>query len=178
MKVQIIGYSGSGKSTLAASLGACLGLPVLHLDNAHWYGSWQERPDDEMSALVESFLNQHENWIIDGNYSRIAPQRFEESDITIFFDFGRIFCFFSAWRRYRNYRGTARESCPCPEKFDREFRRWILKDSRTKKRRRQHLDNLSKTKGQQIILKNRREANAFLADIRENYAKQKGDSPT
>jgi adenylate kinase family enzyme len=163
MKIQIIGYSGSGKSTMAAELGRQLGLPVLHLDNAHWYGNWQERSDEEMSALVEAFLNEHESWVIDGNYSRIAPTRFEESDLTVFFNFARLPCFFAAWGRYRKYRGTPRESCPCPEKLDRTFRRWLLFESRTKKRRQQYLVNLAKTGGERVILKNRKQANAFLA---------------
>jgi len=165
VKIQIIGYSGAGKSTLAAQLGALYGIPVLHLDNLHWYGNWQERPDDEMNALAEAFLKAHESWVIDGNYSRIAPTRFEESDMTVFFDFGRLRCFLSAWRRYRAYRGMARESCPCPEKFDREFRRWILKDSRTKKHQMRHRDNLNKTNGKKIVLRNRRAAKRLFATL-------------
>ncbi len=162
MKIQIIGYSGSGKSTLAKALGEIYQIPVLHLDNLHWFGNWQERPDAEMSALLEAFLNEHTEWVIDGNYSRIAPTRFEESDMTVFLDFGRIPCYLSAWRRYRTYRGTARDSCPCPEKLDHTFRRWLLFDGRTKKRKAQHRQNLSKTKGLQIVLKNRKEVKKFL----------------
>lgn len=171
MKIQIIGYSGSGKSTMATRLGELCRVPVLHLDNAHWYGNWQERTDEEMNACVTAFLKTHDDWVIDGNYSRIAPERFTESDMTIFFNFGRLPCFFAAWRRYRTYRGRPRESCPCPEKFDRTFRRWILFEGRTKKRRAQHRENLTKTAGKQIILKNRRQANAFLKSFTQNHLK-------
>lgn len=165
MKIQIIGYGGSGKSTLAKRLGDIYDIPVVHLDNLHFEGNWQERPDAEMGALLEAFLNEHDEWVIDGNYSHIAPRRFSESDMTIFLNFERVRCFLSAWHRYRTYRGRARESCPCPEKFDRTFRHWLLFGGRTKKRRAQHWQNLSKTKGQQIVLKTRKEVRLFLSDL-------------
>ena len=175
MKIQIIGYSGSGKSTLAAALGRLYDLPVLHLDNTHWYGTWQERPDSEMSTLVADFMNANRGgWVIDGNYSRIAPARFAESDMTVFLDFGRLRCFFSAWRRYRKWRGTPRESCPCPEKFDKEFRRWLLFDGRTRERRAKHLENLAKTSGKQIILKNRAAVKRFIAALQAAEQTEKG----
>lgn len=175
MKIQIIGYSGSGKSTLAAALGRLYDIPVLHLDNAHWYGAWQERSDEEMEALVADFMSVNtDGWIIDGNYSRIAPVRFTESDMTVFLDFGRLYCFFSAWRRYRKWRGASRESCPCPEKFDKEFRRWLLFDGRTRARQTRHLENLAKTSGRQIVLKNRPAVKRFIATLQAAQQIQKG----
>ena len=163
VKIQIIGYSGAGKSTLARELGVLYGLPVLHLDNTHFHGNWEERSDREQEALVEQFLTEHESgWVIDGNYSRIAPRRFTESDMTVFLDLPALPCFLAAWRRYLTWRGRARESCPCPEKFDRTFRRWLLLDGRTEARRQKHLENLSKTEGRQVTLKSRREIRRFL----------------
>ena len=167
MKIQIIGYSGSGKSTLAKKLGDLYGIPVIHLDNLHFFGNWQERPDAEMNALLETFLNEHESWVIDGNYSRIAPRRFEDSDMTIFLNFERARCFLSALRRYRTWRGKTRDSCHCPEKFDHAFRHWLLWGSRTKKRRAQHAINLSKTNGRKLIFKNRKQVHRFLEDIEQ-----------
>lgn len=175
MRIQIIGYSGSGKSTLAVALGRLFGAPVLHLDNTKFYGEWQEYSTEEQNAQVEAFLEANESWIIDGNYTKIATHRFDESDMTIFMDFGRTFCYFSAWRRYRRYKGTKRESCPCNEKFDKTFRRWLWKDGRTPERRMAHLANLARTQGVQVILKNRRQANRFLAEMEKKYGA--GTSP-
>jgi adenylate kinase family enzyme len=169
MRIQIIGYSGSGKSTLAVALGRLFGAPVLHLDNTKFYGEWQEYSTEEQNAQVEAFLEANESWIIDGNYTKIATHRFDESDMTIFMDFGRTFCYFSAWRRYRRYKGTKRESCPCNEKFDKTFRRWLWKDGRTPERRMAHLANLARTQGVQVVLKNRRQANRFLAEMEKKY---------
>lgn len=69
MKIAILGTSGSGKSTLAQTLGATYHAPVLHLDTVHFLPGWVERPLDEENAIVRRFLDTHESWIIDGNYT-------------------------------------------------------------------------------------------------------------
>ena len=171
MKIQIIGYAGSGKSTLAQKLGEITGIPVLHLDSTHFYGDWQERSADEQAAIVRDFMRTNDNWIMDGNYTSVATERFEMTDMTIFMDFNRWFCFFSAYRRSRKYRGQVRPDLGMPEKFDRSFRRWILIDGRTKARRQKHLENLNATCGRKVILKNRRQVNEFLAQFASDFGK-------
>ncbi len=167
MKIQIIGYSGSGKSTLAKKLGVIYNIPVLHLDNTKFYGDWQERTAEEQTAIVKDFLNNNKNgWVIDGSYSSICPERFEESDITIYMNFNRFKCFWSAYKRYWKHRKVNRDSCPCRDKFDFSFATWILFRGRTKKRKQQHLDNLNKTKGKKYIFKNRKQVNKFVDTLK------------
>ena len=96
MKIQIIGYSGSGKSTLAKKLGELYNIPVLFLDNTKFYGNWEERTVEEQTKLVKEFLDTNADWVIDGNYAKICPERFEMTDMTIYKNFNRFFCFFSA----------------------------------------------------------------------------------
>lgn len=36
-RIRIVGNSGSGKSTTAKKVGALLNLPVIHLDEIHWW---------------------------------------------------------------------------------------------------------------------------------------------
>ena len=171
MKIQIIGYSGSGKSTLARELGAIANIPVLHLDNTHFYGDWQERTAEEQSEIVRAFIAENDSWVIDGNYTSVATERYAMTDMTIFLDFNRWHCFFAAYSRARKYRYTHRPDLPCPDKFDRSFRRWILIDGRTKERKQKHLANLNATAGQKVVLKNRRQVKKFL----EQFAKQFGN---
>ena len=165
MKIQIIGYAGSGKSTLARKLGEFYNIPVIHLDNVKFYGNWQERTNEEQTAILQDFLDKNEDWVIDGNYSKICPQRFEQSDVTIFMNFNRFFCFWSAYKRYRKHRFAPRESCPCNDKFDRAFKNWILFNSRTKARREKIYDNYNKTSGQKYMFKHRRQVNKFLESL-------------
>ncbi len=162
MKIQIIGYSGSGKSTLAKTLSELYELPILYLDNVKFYGDWEERTTEEQIEIVKQFLANNENWVIDGNYSKICPERFELSDKTIYMNFNRIKCFISAYKRYKKHKSIHRESCNCKDKFDHSFRKWLLFDGRTKERKQKHISNLNKTKGEKIILKNRRQVNNFI----------------
>lgn len=165
MKIQIIGYSGSGKSTLAKQLGQFYNIPYLYLDTVQFYGDWQERSKEEQNIIVNKFLDEHDNWIIDGNYSVVATKRFEISDITIFLNYNRFFCYRMAKKRYKMHKDTNRESNPCVEKFDRDFKKWILWDSRRKKRREKHISNLNKTKGLKLVFKNRNQLNKWLQEI-------------
>lgn len=174
MKIQIIGYSGSGKSTLARRLGEIANIPVLHLDNTHFYGEWQERTADEQAEIVRDFMAANDSWIIDGNYTSVATERFAMTDITIFMDFNRWHCFFAAYRRARKYRNKRRPDLPCSEKFDRSFRRWILIDGRTKERREKTLNNLNATSGRKVTLKNRRQVRVFLQQFEAQWENNKG----
>ena len=170
MKIQIIGYSGSGKSTLARKLGEIASIPVLHLDSTHFYGDWQERSSEEQAEIVREFMAANDSWVIDGNYTSVATERFAMTDLTIFLDFNRWFCFYAAYRRSRKFRKQVRPDLGMPEKFDRSFRRWILIDGRTKERKQKHLANINATSGQKVVLKNRRQVAKFV----EQFAKQLG----
>ena len=170
MKIQIIGYSGSGKSTLARKLGEIANIPVLHLDSTHFYGDWQERTAEEQTEIVREFMATNDSWVIDGNYTSVATERFAMTDMTIFMDFGRIRCYLAAYRRSRKFRGKVRPDLPCEDKFDRSFRRWILIDSRKKAFRQKVLNNLNATSGQKVVLKNRRQVRKFV----EQFARQFG----
>jgi adenylate kinase family enzyme len=163
MKIQIIGYSGAGKSTLAVKLAKHYDIPFIHLDNVHFFDAWQERPLEEENQIVRAFLSENESWVIDGNYSRVAPERFAQSDLTIFLNYNRIYCYWKSLQRYWKNRGKSRSSCGCIEKFDREFQRWILIDGRTKARRKNHRSNLQKTPGRQVMFKNVRQLNRWLS---------------
>ena len=63
------------------------------------------------------------------------------------------------------YKDTQRESCPCKEKFDLEFKKWILFSGRTKKRKQKHLINLNKTNGKKLIFNNLKQLNKWLESI-------------
>lgn len=162
IKIQIIGYSGSGKSTLAKRLGLHFGIPYLHLDNVQFYGDWEERSKEEQNRIVDKFLEENSSWVIDGNYSSVSPIRFEISDITIFLNYNRFYCYRKCKERYKMHKDSPRESCPCKEKFDKEFKRWILFEGRTKARKKKHLTNLNKTKGEKLVFRNVKELNKWL----------------
>ena len=81
MKISVLGYSGSGKSTLAKFLGEKYHADVLHFDAIHWLPGWQQNTPEEKLRLTAEFLDSHDSWVIDGNYSKYyLERRLEESD--------------------------------------------------------------------------------------------------
>ncbi|OUM60426.1 hypothetical protein PIROE2DRAFT_63151 [Piromyces sp. E2] len=156
----------SGKSTLAKALGEIYHIPVLYLDKETFSGDWVLRSDEEINKRVQKFMNTNESWIIDGNYTRICPERFINSDMTLFLNLNRFICLFSAVCRYFKHRFIPRESSNCPDKLSGEFLWWLVYKGRTSTRKRAHLTNLNKTQGQKIILNSRSEVNNFLNNIK------------
>ena len=71
MKIAILGYSGSGKSTLARTLAEKIQTDVLHFDTVQFLPNWVIRDEAEKKRITEAFLNSHDSWIIDGNYSKL-----------------------------------------------------------------------------------------------------------
>ena len=119
MKIAILGTSGSGKSTLAQKLGAAYNAPVLHLDAVHFLPGWVERPQEEMQALVQQFMDTHDSWVIDGHYSNVCyDRRLEEADQIIVLCFNRFVCLWRVICRWWENRGRVRSSSApgCEEK--------------------------------------------------------------
>lgn len=164
MKIAILGYSGSGKSTLAKKLGAQFDIPVLYLDTIQFEANWTERDRGEALALVSNFIRR-ESWIIDGNYeSLLQKERLEQADHILILNFSRLNCLFRAYRRYRKYRNTCRESIAagCEEKMDAAFVWWILYKGRTPRKIRHYRDIVQAYPKKIVVLKSQRQLDAFL----------------
>ena len=99
-RICIIGPSCSGKSTLAEKLGEILNYPVLHLDQiAHIpQTNWVERPREETQKDHDAFILCPE-WIVDGQYKRLMPQRLERADTLILLESNRFTCLFRYLKR-------------------------------------------------------------------------------
>lgn len=174
MKIQIMGYAASGKSTFAANLGKIYNIQPTYLDTLHWLSDWKERPDAEMTNMLEDVMKKY-NWNIEGNYGHICAKRFQECDYLFFFNFNRFTCLKGAIKRYQMCKGKSRESMGdgCIEKLDWEFIRWILIDGRTKNKREKYRQRCNEHQGQTIIFKNHRQVNEYLAKLQ----KEKNLSP-
>lgn len=167
MKISIIGYSGSGKSTLAAALGRAYSVPVLHLDRVQFAPGWVERPREDKLAEVQAFLDTHESWVIDGNYTNLwYARRLEESDKIIFMDFGRWTCLYRVLLRFARYHGQTRDSMGegCPEKIDAEFLRWVLFGGRTAEKVNEYETLCRERSGKVIRIRNQRQLDAFYRE--------------
>lgn len=168
MKIAILGYSGSGKSTLARKLADHYGVDVLHFDTVQFLPNWVIRSDEDKKLLTEDFLDAHDAWVIDGNYSKLYfERRMEEADQIILLLFNRFSCLFRAYHRYRQYENQSRPDMAegCCEKFDFEFMKWILWKGRTKENRDRFRWILSRYGHKTILIKNQKQLTAFIRTL-------------
>jgi hypothetical protein len=86
-RICILGPSNSGKSTLAAAIGRARDLPPIHLDQLRHLPNtdWRLRPEEDFSALHDAAI-QEPAWVMDGNYSRLLPQRLARATGVILLD--------------------------------------------------------------------------------------------
>ena len=165
MKIAIIGYSGSGKSTLARKLSEIYRADVLHFDTIHFLPDWRIRTQDEKMRLTKEFLDSHESWVIDGNYSKLFyERRLREADTIIMLLFNRFSCLYRVIRRYFKYKNTTRpDMCEgCNEKLDFEFIKWVLCDGRSKQAKERYRNVISQYKNKVVVIKNQKQLDAFL----------------
>ena len=121
-KIIVIGSPGSGKSTFARKLRDKTHLPLYYLDmifhNPDRTTVSREKFDQRLSEILET-----DEWIIDGNYLRTLPPRFEKCTEVFLFDLPVEQCLEGAASRI----GQVREDLPWIEnEFDPEFRQYIL----------------------------------------------------
>lgn len=168
MKIAIIGYSGSGKSTLARKLGEIYQADVLHFDTVHFLPNWEIRSQDEKMRLTKEFLDNHDSYIIDGNYSKLFyERRIREADIIIILLFNRFSCLYRVIRRYFKYKNMTRpDMCEgCNEKLDFEFIKWVLYDGRSKRAKERYRNVISQYKNKVIVIKNQKQLDAYLKTL-------------
>jgi adenylate kinase family enzyme len=96
-RIMICGPSNAGKSTLCVALAQKLGAEAFHLDLFRHLPDtdWVERSDAEFLALHDEAIT-HERWVMDGNYSRLMPQRVARAT-------GIIMLGDSRWSNFRRY---------------------------------------------------------------------------
>ena len=167
-KILIIGCSCSGKSTLARKLAEQYNLPVLHFDRVQFRPNWEIRPQASKEIMTKTFLDLHDSWVIDGNYSKLSyERRMEEADVIIMLLFNRWRCLWRVTKRYLKYKNKTRPDMAqgCKEKLDWEFVKWILRDGRSKTARERYEWVLSRYPHKTIVVRNQRQLNRVEKQI-------------
>lgn len=165
MKISIMGYSGSGKSTLARRLGEIYGADVLHFDTVHFLPDWEIRSTEDKERITEEFMNTHDAWVIDGNYSKLFyERRLQEADVIILLLFNRFSCLYRVAKRYQKYRNTTRPdmAAGCNEKLDWEFVKWVLHDGRTERAKERYRSVIAKYPRKVLVVKNQHQLDACI----------------
>ena len=102
-RIMIMGPTNAGKSTLAVALAQRLGVPAFHVDRfRHLPGTdWQQRPTAEFHALHDAAILEPE-WVMDGNYSEVLPQRIARATGIIVVDDNLLRRYWRYFRRTTN----------------------------------------------------------------------------
>ena len=102
----------------------------------------------------------------------VGCSRHEMSDLIIFLDYNRFFCYRSAKKRYKQNIGRSRDDMAsgCEEKFDKEFKQWLLYKGRTKQRRQRFLQICEKHPNS-LIFKNRKQLFKYYEENNISYDK-------
>jgi len=98
VRINVIGTSGSGKTTFGRKLAESLSLPFLEMDAIFWGPDWTFPEDKELFSKITSAL-EGENWVLDGNYTRTIPIKWDDIDLVIWLDFSFILTLFQAVTR-------------------------------------------------------------------------------
>jgi adenylate kinase family enzyme len=125
-RILVWGAPGTGKSTLARTVGARLGLPVIHLDAEYWRPGWVEPSKDEWAQQV-ALLAAREAWVMDGNYSGTWDVRLPRAETIVWLDLPRPLYVIRTLRRTFGNLGRVRPDLApdCPERFDWAFVKWV-----------------------------------------------------
>ena len=125
-RILIIGSNGAGKSTFSFQLAEKLNLPLVHIDQIYWRGSWDVTPEDEFDRVVRAEAEKPA-WIIEGNNIRSLPRRLERADTVFWFEFPPPLCVLNILRRERKYRGKVRPDMPdqCVSRWDLDFLKMV-----------------------------------------------------
>lgn len=179
MKINVVGTSGSGKSTFARRLAQQLSLPYIQLDALYWRANWQGTPDDEFMEKIRKQLASHpQGWVLDGNYNRTKPVKWQEVECVIWLDysFTRTLsqairrAFTRAWHKSELWPGTGNRESFRQSFFSRDsILLWTLKTWRSNRIR--YLADMQNPAWRHIRfvhLRSPAQSEAFLQSLSEN----------
>jgi adenylate kinase family enzyme len=126
-RIMVCGPSNSGKSTLAVALARRLGVSAIHLDQLRHLPNtdWVQRPDAEFQQLHDAAIR-GDAWIVDGNYTRLMPQRIARATGIVLLGDNRWANFARYLRRTLFQKGRAGALGGDKDTLKWEMVRWIL----------------------------------------------------
>jgi adenylate kinase family enzyme len=97
-RISVVGTTGSGKTTVARQISSRLKLPFTELDALYWDENWTGVSEPVFRERVISAVKA-EQWVIDGNYSRIRSLVWDRADTVVYLDYSFLRTFWQLFRR-------------------------------------------------------------------------------
>lgn len=110
-RINVIGTSGSGKSTFARQLAHQLSVPYIEMDQLFWQPNWQQTPDEKFFLKIATEIAQ-DSWVLDGNYSRSQPLKWQKTQSIIWLDYSFTLTMYRAIKRALSRILTGKELWP------------------------------------------------------------------
>lgn len=98
MKINVVGTSSSGKTTVSKKLSDILSISHIEMDALFWGPNWEPSSYEEFCAKLRSALK-GSSWILDGNYTRTTPIKWESVNVVIWLDFSFMCSLFQSIKR-------------------------------------------------------------------------------
>ncbi|MCB9136513.1 MAG: adenylate kinase [Anaerolineales bacterium] len=91
-RISVVGTTGTGKTTTAREISKRLNLLHIELDALYWAENWTGVPDEVFEARVLEAIA-GDQWVVDGNYSRVRSLVWARAETVVYLDFsfGRVF---------------------------------------------------------------------------------------
>ena len=99
MKMVLMGNAGAGKSTLAKRLMGDRAITLLPLDDIAWNANVQRKPLADSVALLNTFIEQHEDWMIEGCYGDLLAAALPHCEQLLFLNPGVAACVAHCYQR-------------------------------------------------------------------------------
>lgn len=163
-RIAIMGCGGSGKSHLACELGTRLGITPIHLDARYYDQDWKPL-DQEAFAALQRDLVAGPRWIIDGNYASTLPIRLQAADTVIFLDLPGWACLLGILQRQVRHGGGQHQANGEYNRITWNFVRYIIGYRRAMAPRVRSLITEHADGAQVVILRSRRAARRYLAEV-------------
>ncbi len=182
-KINVIGTSGSGKSTFARKLSSTLNFSYIEMDKVFWGPNWRWPSDEEFFENLRIALS-GPNWVLDGNYTRTLPIKWEKVDLVIWLDYSFSRTLFQAicraaqrsWTKEELWEGTGNRESFRRSFFSKESIIWwtITTYRKGKQKYESYMQDPKYAHIKFIRLKNHQEADIFLEKLRTSVSVDTG----
>ena len=172
MRINVIGTSGSGKSTFSKRIAEKLNIPYIELDALFWKANWTESTYEEFSHKIQKAVIE-DDWVLDGNYSRIEDIKWQRVQMVVFLDLPFHLVLYRIISRslIRGYTGqklwAGNDETIWKHLFTQDSMIWYVIKTFHKRRKRYTslFDKMKNSKIQFIRLRSKKEVEGFISQL-------------